>query len=206
MSIVVERGARTRSGRSGAGSVLSRAFQADPLLSFLIPDPGKRARATPRFMRSILVDARPFDEVWVASDGADIAGVAAWLPPGAYPRGVWRSTTGVLRELPSGHHLGRRFVAGMRLYAAIDKAHAQVAGPHWYLASLGCDPPWQRRGVGSALLEPVLARADGDGVLAYLETSKFDNVAWYGRHGFEVVAEINLRGSPAMWAMHRLPR
>ncbi|MGO9344480.1 MAG: GNAT family N-acetyltransferase [Acidimicrobiales bacterium] len=78
--------------------------------------------------------------------------------------------------------------------------------PHWYLVLLGCDPAWQRQGHGSALLAPVLQRADEDGIPAYLETQKQENLPWYRRHGFEVVQEITARGCPRMWAMRRDPR
>ncbi len=94
----------------------------------------------------------------------------------------------------------------MRLYAEIDRVHLRLAEPHWYLAGLGADPGWQRRGVGSALLEPVLARADRDGVGAYLETQKVENVLWYRRHGFDVMTEIEAPGCPKMWALRRDPR
>ena len=59
---------------------------------------------------------------------------------------------------------------------------------------------------GSRLLAPTLARADDDGVPAYLETQKFENIAFYARHGFTVVHEVTLPGSPTVWAMQRNPR
>lgn len=186
--------------------MLSRAFLDDPLLSFLIPDRTKRSAATPRFMRSLLADACRFDEIWVAQEDRHVVGAAAWLPPGAYPLGARRAAMSVLRDLPSARHLGRRIAVGVRLYAAIDGAHSQLTDGHWYLASLGCEPTRQRQGLGSVLVQAVLARADDAGVTAYLETSNPDNVPWYGRHGFEVVTEINLPGCPTMWPMQRQPQ
>jgi GNAT superfamily N-acetyltransferase len=185
---------------------LARAFHRDPLFDFLVPDPVRQARAALTFMGTVVADARPFGEVWVARAGDAVAGAAAWLPPGGYPRGARRSTVNIARDLRSLHRLGRRIPAGTRLNAAIDRAHARVREPHWYLALLGTDPAWQRRGVGSALLAPVLARADADGVAAYLETQKAENLPWYGRLGFEVVSELEARGCPKMWAMRRDPR
>jgi GNAT superfamily N-acetyltransferase len=43
--------------------------------------------------------------------------------------------------------------------------------PHWYLAFLGVEPSEQGRGVGSALLRPVLDRAAAEGAPAWLETA-----------------------------------
>jgi ribosomal protein S18 acetylase RimI-like enzyme len=104
------------------------------------------------------------------------------------------------------HRLGRRVAAGVRIYGAMDRAHATVTERHWYLAVLGCDPRWQRRGVGTALLEPVLRRADSDGICTYLETQRDDNLAWYARFGFDVIEELQPRGCPPMWTMRRTPK
>ena len=109
-----------------------------------------------------------------------------------------RDTRSVLR-------LGPRMLAGMRLEAEIQRAHRRVTEQHWYLALLGADPTMQRRGVGSALLEPVLTRADQHAVAVYLETQKQENVPWYRRHGFEVADELAARGCPHMWTMRRDP-
>jgi GNAT superfamily N-acetyltransferase len=79
--------------------------------------------------------------------------------------------------------------------------------PHWYLEVLGTDPSMQGRGVGAAVLAPVLERCDRDGLPAYLESSKAENVPWYERHGFAVVAELRARaGAPPSWTMRRDPR
>jgi ribosomal protein S18 acetylase RimI-like enzyme len=75
-----------------------------------------------------------------------------------------------------------------------------------YLSVLGTDPAAQGRGIGSALLAPVLRQCDEDGVPAYLESSKERNVAFYARHGFRVREELALPRGPQMWLMWRDPR
>jgi GNAT superfamily N-acetyltransferase len=192
--------------RSAAVATLARAFHDDPHFNFLIPDLVSQARAALTFMHSITADAFPFNEVWVAHVDHAVAGTAVWLPPAAYPRGWRRASISVARDMRSMHRLGRRVGGGVRIYAAIDRAHTAIAEPHWYLAVLGCDPRWQRRGVGTVLIEPVLCRADSDGMCAYLETQREDNLAWYGRFGFEVIEELQPRGCPPMWTMKRAPK
>jgi len=60
--------------------------------------------------------------------------------------------------------------------------------------------------MGSALLQPVLARADAHRLSCYLETGVMRNLGFYERHGFQVVAEGMLpRGGPPLWAMVRAP-
>ena len=78
--------------------------------------------------------------------------------------------------------------------------------PHWYLAILGTDPPHQGKGVGGALLAPVLTRCDTEGTGAYLESSKPDNVPYYERFGFRVSGQIDMPDGPTMWPMWRDPQ
>ena len=76
--------------------------------------------------------------------------------------------------------------------------------PHYYLPFLGVEPENQGRGMGSALMHPVLSRCDADRTAAYLESSTPRNRALYERHGFEVMSEFKLgsRG-PSLWRMWR---
>ena len=185
---------------------LARSFHDDPLFNFLIPDPLSQARAALTFMHSGIADARPFGDIWVARAGPAIAGAAVWLPPGRYPRGVRRETQYISRDMRSVTRLGRRFLVGTKLQTEMTRVHHRVGVPHWYLMLLGADPAYQRRGAGTALLQPVLAMSDRDGVPTYLETQKEENVPWYHRFGFEVIEEIKVKGAPQMWAMRRDPR
>ena len=54
------------------------------------------------------------------------------------------------------------------------------------------DPAHQGTGIGTALLEPVLATCDRDGVPAYLESSKEANVPYYERFGWKVTAKASI--------------
>ncbi len=75
--------------------------------------------------------------------------------------------------------------------------------PHYYLAMLGTDPAHQGRGIGSALLAPVLERCDEEGLPAYLESSKESNIAFYARHRFDLTKPFQLKGGPTMYFMWR---
>jgi len=191
---------------SAAVVTLARSFHDDPLFNFLVPDHLSQARGALTFMHSGIADARPFNEVWVARAEGAIAGVAAWLPPGGYPRGARRETQYISRDMRSVVRLGRQFAVGTRLQSAMTKAHHRVRVPHWYLMLLGADPVFRRQGAGTALLAPVLERCDASGVPAYLETQKEENVPWYHRFGFAVLEELRVRGAPPMWTMQRDPR
>ncbi|MDQ3739817.1 MAG: GNAT family N-acetyltransferase, partial [Actinomycetota bacterium] len=89
-------------------------------------------------------------------------------------------------------------------FARMERRHPRA--PHFYLPTLGVAPEAQGRGLGSALLAPMLERCDVEGVGAYLESSKERNVAFYGRHGFRVVDEMTFPRGPRLWLMWRDPR
>jgi hypothetical protein len=48
--------------------------------------------------------------------------------------------------------------------------------PRYYLPFIGVDSLTQRRGVGRALVAPVLAKCDRDGIVAYLEEDDRSNL------------------------------
>ena len=72
------------------------------------------------------------------------------------------------------------------------------------LEALGIRPEAQRRGLGTLLVQPMLDRADSEGVYCYLETSNPANVPFYERLGFRVTADVPLiPDGPPHFAMKR---
>jgi ribosomal protein S18 acetylase RimI-like enzyme len=188
-----------------AGAVLARAFFDDPLWSWVEPDAARRAEMLPWFMGVFVRHSLVFGETYTTTDTA--FGVACWVPPGASP-----SDPGPGVPLSGGidapHYVGdsalRRFQA-MSDYQKSFRTRYMTTS-FWYLAMLGVDPAAQRSGVASALIAPVLARADAAGQPSYLETEKEHNVGYYARHGFEVLTfGQNPLDGPPFWTMMRRP-
>jgi ribosomal protein S18 acetylase RimI-like enzyme len=178
------------------GRSLARAFDDDPVMTWLFPSPRRRPDQLARFLGYEI--RHRLGTVWTVDDHA---GGAVWAPPDR-----WRTPAGeVVRGLPFFLRLfGRRLPSALRLLGLVERHHPDE--PHWYLAVLGTDPEHQGRGVGSALLAPVLARCDEEGLPAYLESSKRSNLAFYARHGFTVTGELTLPGGPTVWPMWRAAR
>lgn len=99
----------------------------------------------------------------------------------------------------------RGFLSLARSGANLDKAHPSE--PHWYLVPLSVRPEYQRRGLGSQLVRPILEQADREQLPCYLETSDPANVDYYRRFGFRVVNPTlaTIPGGPAHIAMRREP-
>lgn len=186
-----------------AASALAASHGDYPAFRAVFPDPRRRRRALPAFFAATVRDGARHGTVLAVRDGAEVAAVAVWLPPGAFP---W-STARKLRATP---HLLRvaladpRHTATFARYGANAEA-AHPATPHWYLVVLGVRPTAQGRRLGSALVRAGLELADRDGAACRLETSDPANTAFYERFGFAVVdpALRLVPGGPAHVAMRR---
>lgn len=182
-------------------AVLSRAFDDDPVACFMFRNEAVRRRALRRFfslqLRHMFID---HGEVWTTDD---LSGAAMWAPP-TMPRPRRRDLLRLATLFPALFLLGSDFREATRLVSKIEQARPR--SPHWYLVTLGTDPPRQSQGVGTSLLARVLPRLDEMGMPAYLESAKERNVSYYARHHFEVVGEYQTPKGPHLWFMWRPPR
>src|SRR6202022_3558424 len=72
----------------------------------------------------------------------------------------------------------------------------------WHLGPVAVDSHLQGRGVGGIMLAAFSARMDDCRTLAYLETDRSENVRFYQKFGFKVVAEAEVLGE-RNWFMSR---
>jgi GNAT superfamily N-acetyltransferase len=180
-------------------AALARAFHDDPAMIWLFGERANpRLRHLVRWFRSEARRHVRQGEVLVASSHE---GASCWDPPGHWSV----SWAQLLRAAPLiTTTIGPRIPRALKGLELIERAHPRDA--HWYLAVLGTDPPHQGKGVGAALVEPVLARCDAEGLGAYLESSKEQNVPYYQRFGFAVTGQIDLPDGPPLWPMWRDPQ
>ncbi|WP_330180664.1 GNAT family N-acetyltransferase [Nocardia sp. NBC_01503] len=185
------------------GRVLGLAFADDPIVTWLLPDAASRARRAATMFTTV-ARHNYFEHGGIdvaVDDSGDLVGVAMWAPPGHSSEHTnLRALSGLIRAFR-----GRLFAAG-RMAEKMAAEHPHDP-PHWYLASIGTLPATRGKGYGKALLSARLDRCDAEGLPAYLESSKPENVPYYERFGFEVTAELDAtEGGPLMWKMWREPR
>jgi ribosomal protein S18 acetylase RimI-like enzyme len=171
------------------------AFDADPVMRWLWPEPDAYLAHFPANVRGF--GGRAF-ESRTAHTTADFLGGSLWLPPGVGIDEVALAT--LLNETVAEPARSEAF--GM--LGQIGESHPPE--PHWHLAFLGVDPTRRGKGTGATLLRHVLARIDEQHLHSYLESSNPANLSLYERHGFEVVREVRVGGSPPVFPMVRLPR
>jgi GNAT superfamily N-acetyltransferase len=181
-------------------AVLAAAFATDPPLSFLLPDEREREPRLRRYFTALIPVYVAAGAVWTSEDRL---AAALWIAPGRYPLAT-RETLPVLPALAGVFAPRLRRAIGAMV--AIDRHHPHDP-PHWYLDYVGVEPAGQGRGLGSALLAPMLARCDAEHRGAYLNASSPRSRDLYLRHGFAVRSELRLPfGGPPLWRMWRDPR
>ena len=183
--------------------MLARSFAADPYMRHVMPDDRRRAAVLPTVLGASVRYALRYGRVDALPA---LRGGAVWLAPGATTVTVPRMARVGGLAVPWRMGLAG-FTRMSRHDAFADRLRQQrEPGPHWYLWVLGVDPAAAGAGLGSRLLRHGLARADADGLPAWLRTENERNLSTYRRHGFEVVDASSSPGGLRSWAMRRPPR
>jgi ribosomal protein S18 acetylase RimI-like enzyme len=177
--------------------MLTRAFDDDPVARWACPRDDVRPWMLERFHGARDRQMLRAGEVWMTERGES---AAVWAAPDHWRSSV-RDDLAFSRSMLHPRLLRRAPLVGYGLLG-LEKRHPPKP-PHWYLATVGTDPAAQGRGLGTAVLAPVLEECDRDGVGAYLESSKERNVDYYARFGFRVTEEVRLPRGPRVWLMWR---
>jgi GNAT superfamily N-acetyltransferase len=184
-----------------AAATLARAMIDEPLGRWLLPDPAEFLEVHERLFVTTM--KRAVDEGRVDACGDPFVGVAVWFERPAIDEGSPHHPRSALSPLVPDHAATRvDEVSGllhhMRRQARPDR--------HVYLDSMGVLPDHRRRGNATGLLEAGFAWADAEALPCSLDTLDPNNVAFYRRRGFEVVAAEPVAGSDlTITSMRRWP-
>ncbi len=190
----------TEDDYEAAAEALALAFADDPAWAHLLPDDATRAERLLTFFTVEIAHLVPdHRQVWITEDGG---GVALWGRPGGWRVPIWQtlSQTGAMAAV-----FGRRLPLAIWTQLRLERHHPRTPG-HWYLHYLGVEPRHQGRGLGTALLAPVLERCDREGTPAHLEASTDRNRILYERNGFSLTKTFEMpAGGPPIREMWREP-
>ena len=193
------------SQKERANEVLTKAFHDDPMWTYIFPDSTERARSLNWLWQALINYTLVYGEIYT---NPEVNGVACWLSPGNTQQTFWRmlrTGMGFARAVLKYEEGARRRFLNVMSHADDEHKRLMKTG-HWYLWALGVEPDFQGQGVGGRLIQPVLARADVQGVPCYLETQTEGNVAFYEKRGFEVLSAGEVPGHGVMaWMMVREP-
>jgi GNAT superfamily N-acetyltransferase len=155
------------------------AFMDDPLARWLIPDTQARMEVLPAYLR-IFVEHALHDRGGSIELSPDVDAAALWFA-------LQADTT---PRIPGYKEQLVRAVGGARLarFLLLDQArHNHHPGRlgHDYLAFAAVHPDQQRRGLGTALLQPRLRLLDARGQPAYAEATNARTAAWLQQQGYQ---------------------
>jgi GNAT superfamily N-acetyltransferase len=190
----------TEDDHEAAAEALALAFADDPAWAHLLPDSATRAERLLIFFTAEIANLTPqYRRLWVTEDGS---GAAVWGPPGQW-RVPFVRTLRPVRQMATV--FGRRLPLATWTQLRFERLHPRTP-PHWYLHYLGVEPRRQGRGLGGALLDPLLRLCDREQTTAYLESSNERNRALYERNGFALSDTFHLPvGGPPIREMWRDP-
>lgn len=176
---------------------LADAFQDDPALCWILPDPVQRRTRLPRLFAAMVAADRKAGMV-LASPGAEVA--TLWRAPGRTGAGLGELLAEAIPMVRTfGFALGRALAVNHAM-----EAHHPAPDDYWYLHYAAVAPTSQGRGWGGKAIRDGIARATTAGKPVLLETAKPANVGIYHRLGFEIVDTWSVPGGgPQFWTMMR---
>lgn len=190
--------AATTEDIAAIAEIMAEGFHDDEPMTWSFNGPGAIHPIMKLFARRVYL---PYGFATI-SEGRD--GASMWLAPGASsPFDILTMAQAVGIFL---RHGGPKAISrSLQFSSYMEKHHPHE--PHYYLFAIATKLSARGKGVGGALLKDGLARADADGVGAYLENSKEANLGFYGAHGFKVLEKVHpVKGSPPIWRMWRDPK
>ena len=188
----------TAADAAALSQTLASAFRDDPVFHWCLPDARLRDEHLARWFR-VVVDALLGHEETYCTD--DATGAALWVPPDVAP--LTEQQGALLGEVTA--EMGETALdRSSALSAVMEENHPH--DPHLYLWFTGVHASRRGQGSGGRLLRSRLARADEQGLPAYLEATTERNRSLYERHGFEVTGVLSVDDAPPLWQMWRDPR
>ncbi len=128
---------------------LAKTFWDDPVTSHIFRGERRRDAGLRAFFGTQMrADYLPFGGCYT-TDG--YTGSAIWAPAG---KPLLTGLTAILTMVPVLPYVWNRLPTTLRLLNLLESKHPHE--PHWYLATLGTAVELQGKGVGSALMQPVL--------------------------------------------------
>ena len=185
------------------GRIAGAGFYDDPVMSWALPDDERRLGQLTVMFRGLAEDCLPDrGHLYLADD----ASACFWRDPAFDHHAEAEADAARAGDeaRPPSPFLPDEEARFALLGAAMHEAHPTE--PHWYLNVVATLPTHRSRGLGAAVLAPLLARADAEGLPCYLESTNPRNRTLYYRHGFEDMGDIHVDTGVSMRQMWREPQ
>lgn len=178
--------------------LLARAFHADPVTRWLVPDPARHTPVMDAFFEVLARDALTAGAIDLVVDTDDQPVAAA----------IWYDRTAPCQVIGAptvpDPRLDRIFGPDASRWHALDAVMSDrhPADRHWYLFAVGVRPDLQGQGLGSRLLHVAHERIGSQAT--YLEATTTVSRRLYLRHGYILLGNpLHLSDGPELWPMWR---
>ncbi|WP_316777978.1 GNAT family N-acetyltransferase [Pedobacter antarcticus] len=165
--------------------LLFKSFKENLSVNYIIRQDNKRLERIRALMGYSIDVCTLFGKVWLSDNKQACALVLYPHVKKTTLRSVWLNLNLIFRSIGIGG-----------ISKAI-KRESLIKGKQLkenmaYLWFIGVDPEHQHSGVGSKLLEEVIADAENKNLPVFLETSTLQNLPWYDRFAFHIYDELLL--------------
>ncbi|MEJ2884755.1 GNAT family N-acetyltransferase [Pedobacter sp. GR22-6] len=164
--------------------ILTLAFESNASVNYIIKQDGRRMQRIRHLMDYSVKVCTAFGKV-LLSDDRNAAALVMHEPKSFSLQSLFWDLQLIVR------------VTGLRKLRKVLQREALIkaqhpAGNFYYLWFIGVHPVHKGYGIGSDLLNELIADAESLGLTVYLETSTAKNVPWYEKFGFLNFKEIDL--------------
>ncbi len=164
--------------------ILTRAFQDNQSVNYLIPSDSKRLNRIRALMDYSFETCKLFGKVYLSEDKQGCALVSFPERKKTTLKSLWLEVKLIL----NGIGLGNISKAIIR-EKEISKNYPDK--PIYYLWFIGVLPESQNKGVGTFMMEELLAESQRMDRPVYLETSTLKNIPWYRKFGLDVYNQLD---------------
>jgi len=166
-------------------NILSKAFDTNKSVNYVVKQDRNRQERIRHLMAYSFNVCQAFGEIWISDDDQACALIL-------HPDKKKTSLDAIMWDVKLALK-----VIGLDRVGKVLKRESEIKKVHpisnfAYLWFIGVNPELQGRGVGSRLMEEVIAECQKIKRPIYLETSVDRNVPWYKKFGFEVFQSLDL--------------
>jgi len=178
-------------------------------MNYFLPDGGSYAKASMAWsFGKILEYGVKHGRVWGSYHDKKLEAVAIWQPPFEAGVSIWNMMMLGFAAAPWKFGMSATWRM-MRVLELSEWHHKDTMQnrPHWTLYSIAVVPSRQSKGLGTALIQPVLQAADSEGISIYLDTDSERSLHFFENNGWKVVKDLKEPPvGPQFWTMLREPR
>jgi len=165
--------------------ILSHSFEANPSVNYIVRQDNKRLKRITALMDYSFERCFMFGDVWLSDNRKACALTLYPQDKRTTLKAIWLDVKLIFNAIG----INRVKTALYREGRIKEKQQRQAMTYLWFI---GVDPVEQYKGIGSKLLNEVIAFSDEKGLPVYLETSVPQNLPWYKRFNFTIYAQLDL--------------